>query len=256
MYKIYPYQFQYVPCNIPSDGTPRELFEDCFEGCQCSYDSCQNSDGDILCTCLTHGLWYSFDGRLLPEVLTPESRAVVQECHNACKCSTTCINRVVQHGIRVQLELFVDATKGLSVRTLEPLKRGQFVCEYAGEILTESEARNVAEILSPADMNFLFTLRENLSQGVHCTYYYPRHKGNIGRFINHSCEPNLSVVPVRIRNSIPHLCLFASRDISEATEVTYDYGHGSAVSDSENSGTVCRCGTAMCKGFLPGYNVF
>ena len=120
------------------------------------------------------------------------------------------------------------------------------VCGHWNHLSEDSLCVNTREKYSPNPR----------PEGVHCTYYYPRHKGNIGRFINHSCEPNLSVVPVRIRNSIPHLCLFASRDISEATEVTYDYGHGSAVSDSENSGTVCRCGAAMCKGFLPGDNVF
>jgi len=62
-----------VPCNIPSDGTPRELFEDSFEGCKCPSESCQDSNGGILSTCLTHGLWYSSDGLLLPEV-----REVVQ----------------------------------------------------------------------------------------------------------------------------------------------------------------------------------
>ena len=39
--------------------------------------------------------------------------------------------------------------------------------------------------------------------------------GNIGRYANHSCDPNIVIVPVRIQTVIPHLALVASRDINK-----------------------------------------
>ena len=50
--------------------------------------------------------------------------------------------------------------------------------------------------------------------------------GNIGRFINHSCDPNIYTVPVFIEyqdKRLPHSCFFALRDIPAYEELCYDY---------------------------------
>ena len=47
-------------------------------------------------------------------------------------------------------------------------------------------------------------------------------KGNIARFINHSCEPNLYVEKWWV-NRVPRLGLFAKRPIAEGEEVSYNY---------------------------------
>ena len=39
--------------------------------------------------------------------------------------------------------------------------------------------------------------------------------GNIGRYANHCCDPNVLIVPVRIETIIPHLALVAGRDIPQ-----------------------------------------
>ncbi len=38
------------------------------------------------------------------------------------------------------MEIFRSVGRGWAVRTMERLAKGKFVCEYAGEILTESTA--------------------------------------------------------------------------------------------------------------------
>ncbi|KAI5715781.1 hypothetical protein M8J77_022366 [Diaphorina citri] len=47
--------------------------------------------------------------------------------------------------------------------------------------------------------------------------------GNIGRYINHSCEPNCLVVPIRVNCVYPSLAIFAKTDIGVDEEITYDY---------------------------------
>lgn len=47
--------------------------------------------------------------------------------------------------------------------------------------------------------------------------------GNIGRYINHSCDPNCTLLPVRVNSVYPSLAIFARRGIEEGEEVTYDY---------------------------------
>lgn len=94
------------------------------------------------------------------------------------------------------------------------------------------------------------------------TFVDPTFVGNVGRFLNHSCEPNLLMVPVRIDSMVPKLALFAARDICKEEELSYDYSgrycNCLPVKDQENlqpankeSKKPCYCGAKLCTGFLP-----
>merc|ERR1719219_2173222 len=50
--------------------------------------------------------------------------------------------------------------------------------------------------------------------------------GNLSRFINHSCDPNLNIFSVYINNldpNMPQLAMFARRDIKRGEQITFDY---------------------------------
>lgn len=99
-------------------------------------------------------------------------RTYIQECGGVCQCEPDCINRVVQKGPTKRFEVFivschsalmlcpmcslmfrkssssctslsqvyfVSASKGWGLRTVEPLCRGSFLFEYAGEVVTNAE---------------------------------------------------------------------------------------------------------------------
>lgn len=227
-----------------------ELFEEVFDGCVCNQETCDTSQ-DSDCVCQKHGKCYSIGGYLKESALKSGNCSVVQECSLNCRCSKKCKNRVIQEGIKVKLKVFKHVYKGLGLKTLQDIKRGQFVCEYAGEVLLESEARRRIENMTETDMNYLFILREHFQSGTVCTYIDPQYKGNIGRFINHSCCPNLSIVPVRVDTMVPHVCLFASRDIAAEEEVTYDYGQHGCPSSDMSKRHPCKCGSEQCRGYLP-----
>lgn len=224
---------------------PTDLFEEILGGCCCNVESCCDD-----CSCQVYGNPYTDSGILVDSALEAGSTAVVQECNSLCKCSDQCRNRVTQKGIIVRLEVFKHDEKGLGLRTLDFVRRGQFICEYAGEVIPELEAQNRLDALTKDDMNYLFILREHFKSSIFCTYIDPRYKGNIGRFINHSCNPNLCVVPVRVNNMIPRVCLFASRDILAGEEVTYDYGQNNC-DKVKASIILCKCESENCRGYLP-----
>ncbi len=58
------------------------------------------------------------------------------------------MNRVVARGIRLPLEVFKTERKGWGVRCLVDIPVGSFVCDYAGLILTDSEAVSAAGCLT------------------------------------------------------------------------------------------------------------
>ena len=100
-----------------------------------------------------------------------------------------------------------------------------------------------------------------------CTYIDATHFGNVGRMINHSCQPNLYMVPARVNNSIPRAALFALRVILPGEELAYEYsgdldgGRNETLNKSVDNEQeqlltcaklkVCCCGVDNCRGYLP-----
>ncbi|GFS20713.1 histone-lysine N-methyltransferase SETMAR [Elysia marginata] len=107
---------------------------------------------------------------------------------------------------------------------MESLKRLSFVCEYAGELIDKAEAKKrLQEADKSGESNYLICLKEHSQGSFLCTFVDPRHVGNLGRFINHSCDPNLVMLPVRVNHSIPRLALFSRQDLEAGEELTFDY---------------------------------
>nr|XP_020646695.1 histone-lysine N-methyltransferase SETMAR [Pogona vitticeps] len=252
-----PPAFQYSPDHVAGkEGGPHPS-EISFPGCSCHSASCLVSK----CSCLPYGenynnLCINNEGNEL------DFSKPIFECNTMCQCGELCQNRVIQRGLQFRLEVFKTAKKGWGLRTVEFIPKGRFVCEYAGEILDFGEAHRRIQLQTPSDPNYIIALREHLWDGrIMETYVDPTHIGNIGRFLNHSCEPNLFMVPIRIDSVVPKLALFAARDICEGEELTYDYSgryHNylpikdqDRLQQDEESKKACYCGANLCTGFLP-----
>ena len=106
-------------------------------------------------------------------------------------------------------------------------------------------------------MNYLFVLDEAFGNGkTSQTYIDARFKGSIARFINHSCEPNLYLVAVRVDNEIPRIAMFAKRDIMPGEELSYHYcagnsGDRKAEMSVDRARKQCYCGSPACQKYLP-----
>ncbi|XP_016146613.1 histone-lysine N-methyltransferase SETDB1-A-like isoform X2 [Sinocyclocheilus grahami] len=84
-----------------------------------------------------------------------------------------------------------------------------------------------------------------------CYIIDARQEGNLGRFINHSCSPNLFVQNVFVDTHdlrFPWVAFFASKRIKAGTEVTWDYNY--KVGSVEGKVLLCCCGSLRCTGRL------
>ncbi|KAL6602158.1 SET domain-containing protein [Neocallimastix californiae] len=170
------------------------------------------------------------------------NRAVLIECANDCPCGKYCRNKRFQRKEYAQVEVFQTEKKGYGLRTLTPLKPGQFVMEYAGEIITYSDFLQRTQEYSKEGLKHFYFMSLKKDEMIDAT-----RKGNLARFMNHSCNPNCElqkwVVGSRLR-----MGLFTLRNIEKNEELTFDY----QFERYGNQAQPCYCGEPCCTGFIGG----
>uniref|UniRef100_A0A8C3A6V7 Euchromatic histone-lysine N-methyltransferase 1a n=1 Tax=Cyclopterus lumpus TaxID=8103 RepID=A0A8C3A6V7_CYCLU len=229
-----PDNFKYIPDNCVT--SPLNIDRDIthLQHCSCT-DDCSSST--CMCGQLSLQCWYDRRSNYHLDFCQREP-PVLFECNHACSCWRTCRNRVVQNGLRARLQLFRTQKMGWGVRAMQDIPQGTFICEYVGEIITDAEADK------RENDSFLFTL-ENKVGDVHCID--ARLFGNIGRFINHLCEPNLLAVRVFTMHQdlrFPRIAFFSSKSIKAGDQIGFDYGdHYWRVKSKYFS---CQCGSFKC----------
>ncbi|XP_057580241.1 histone-lysine N-methyltransferase EHMT1 isoform X3 [Hippopotamus amphibius kiboko] len=230
-----PSNYKYVSQNCVTSPMNIDRNITHLQYCVC-IDDCSSSN--CMCGQLSMRCWYGKDGRLLPEFNMAEP-PLLFECNHACSCWRTCRNRVVQNGLRTRLQLYRTQNMGWGVRSLQDIPLGTFVCEYVGELISDSEA-DVRE-----EDSYLFDL-DNKDGELYCID--ARFYGNVSRFINHHCEPNL--VPVRVFMShqdlrFPRIAFFSTRLIEAGEQLGFDYG--ARFWDIKGKLFGCRCGSPKCR---------
>ena len=228
------YLSQYVKTNVPGPGCNRELLSEQYVGCTCEKD-CEVET----CSCLQNfGSAYDTNGILTESFVKQQTSKPILECGDDCSCKmNSCSNRVVQKGVTAKFGVCYFEGKGFGLKILENLQRCSFVCEYAGEIVDRAEAKKRLQVTDSSGLsNYLICLREHVFNGDICTFVDPCCVGNLGRFINHSCDPNLIMLPVRINHSIPRLALFSRKDLKVGEELTFDYSGNATFSCDQNQG--------------------
>ena len=147
--------------------------------------------------------------------------------------------------------------KGNGVCTQVDICRGTCIGEYVGEVVTGAQAKE--RLCSRRNTSlpcYVVQYREHTGTGtVITTNIDATYKGNIMRFVNHSCSPNLVMVAVRSDSIVPRLCLFASEDISTGKELCFSYYGSTGAEVSRETLQLgkqpCYCGSANCVRFLP-----
>ncbi|XP_069871271.1 histone-lysine N-methyltransferase EHMT1 isoform X5 [Dipodomys merriami] len=230
-----PTNYKYVSQNCVTSPMSIDRNITHLQYCVC-VDDCSSST--CMCGQLSMRCWYNKDGRLLPEFNMAEP-PLIFECNHACSCWRNCRNRVVQNGLRARLQLYRTQDMGWGVRSLQDIPLGTFVCEYVGELISDTEA-DVRE-----EDSYLFDL-DNKDGEVYCID--ARFYGNVSRFINHHCEPNL--VPVRVFMShqdlrFPRIAFFSTRLIQAGEQLGFDYGE--RFWDIKGKLFSCRCGSPKCR---------
>lgn len=187
-------------------------------------------------------------------------RVEISECNDNCSCNDSCVNRVVQKGRTVPLEIFETNRCGFGVRSTKNLVRGQFIELYLGEVITEAELNRREAAAEAGSTSYIYSLDWFSSQQVY--HIDGQNFGSAMRFVNHSCNPNAGTFTVLNHKStkqLHHVAFFAIKDIPAGTEITIDYtpqaaGQTYQLQDADEGMERCYCGALNCRKmlWLPG----
>ena len=130
---------------------------------------------------------------------------------------------------------------------MEDVVSGQFVIEYVGEVIDVSECPERMK----GRRHFYFlsidgqTGRNNERLVSRVVGIDASQKGNLARFINHSCDPNCATQKWTV-NGRTRVGIFAIKDISHGMELTFDYKFERIGCKKQR----CLCGSFNCRGWL------
>ncbi|KAJ5620031.1 histone H3 methyltransferase SUV39H1/Clr4 [Penicillium lagena] len=230
------------------EPTPQEFLYGCSCDPICSDKcACLYKDEDTSETIIP----YSNEGLLTSDFL--ERKVMISECSSQCECSSSssdekCWNHVVQEGRTINLVIFHTGPRGFGLRSPSPIRKGQFIDRYLGEVISKEKA-SIREDGSEKDQSYLFSL----DWSGECKYVVDAQKfGTITRFMNHSCNPNCKLIPVSTEQGDNHflydLAFFALRDIPADTELTFDYNPDAEMVETIDPDAVkCLCGEENCR---------
>uniref|UniRef100_A0A1B6KAF0 Histone-lysine N-methyltransferase n=2 Tax=Graphocephala atropunctata TaxID=36148 RepID=A0A1B6KAF0_9HEMI len=175
----------------------------------------------------------------------PESdclnRILMVECNPlVCPAGEKCCNQLFEKRQYPPLQPYQSQTRGWGLKTLVDLKKGDFVIEYVGEMIDEEEyKKRLTHMHENNEENFYFLTIDKdrmLDAGP---------KGNVARFMNHSCQPNCETQKWTV-NGDTRVGLFALCDIPANSELVFNYNLESIGSDKKP----CMCGAPNCSGFI------
>lgn len=169
------------------------------------------------------------------------NRALFIECDpKVCRAGEKCRNQRFKKREYAKTKPFKTPDAGWGLRSIEPIKKGEFVVEYVGELIDEEECqRRLTKMNEENQTNFYFLTIDKdkiIDAGP---------KGNLARFMNHSCQPNCETQKWMVRGATC-VGLFALQDIPADTELTFNYN----LDCRGNEKTKCVCRAQNCSGFI------
>ncbi|CAG9559091.1 unnamed protein product [Danaus chrysippus] len=119
----------------------------------------------------------------------------------------------------LQVAYFKD--KGRGVVATKAFQRGEFVVEYAGELVGVAEARERERLYAQDPTKGCYMYYFRLQDQQYCIDATSE-SGRLGRLVNHSRTGNLVTKALWVDG--PRLVLVAGTDVQPGDELTYDYG--------------------------------
>ena len=170
------------------------------------------------------------------------NRMLMIECGPKCTLGDHCLNKRFQKCQSAKVETFKTKKKGWGLRTSTELPAGSFIMEYVGEVVRSKELRSRVKKYTRQKIkhHYFMALRSDEIIDATC-------KGNLTRFINHSCEPNCETQKWTVNGEL-RIGFFTIKNLQAGEEITFDYQFQRYGKKAQK----CYCDTPSCRGYIGG----
>lgn len=145
------------------------------------------------------------------------NRMLLIECGPKCVVGDRCTNRRFQKHENSPCNIFKTEKKGYGLIATSYIPAGVFIMEYVGEVLNSKQFEKRANDYSK-QMNAHYYF---MALSSDCVIDATK-KGNISRFINHSCDPNAETQKWTVNGEL-RIGFFSKKPIMADDEITFDY---------------------------------
>lgn len=159
-----------------------------------------------------------------------------------CNCGVDCQNQRFQRKQYASVSVIRTEKKGYGLRANADLSPNDFIFEYIGEVINEQTFRKRTIAYDEEGIKHFYFMSLTKSEFVDATK-----KGNLGRFCNHSCNPNCYVDKWVVGDKL-RMGIFAERHIKAGEELVFNYNVDRYGADPQP----CYCGELNCTGYIGG----
>jgi len=153
-----------------------------------------------------------------------------------------CLNQRFQRKEYAAVTVFKTEKKGYGLRADVDLRPNDFIFEYLGEVINEPNFRRRMRQYDDEGIKHFYFMSLNKGEFIDATK-----KGNLGRFCNHSCNPNCYVDKWVVGDKL-RMGIFAERHVKAGEELVFNYNVDRYGADPQP----CYCGEPNCTGFIGG----
>ncbi|XP_031779694.1 histone-lysine N-methyltransferase SETD2 isoform X1 [Nasonia vitripennis] len=168
------------------------------------------------------------------------NRLLMIECGSRCVVGDRCTNKRFQNCEYANCEVFRTEKKGFGLRATTNLEAGDFIMEYVGEVLDPKDFRKRAKEYSKDKNRHYYFMALKSDQIIDATM-----KGNISRFINHSCDPNAETQKWTVNGEL-RIGFFNKKFVAAGEEITFDYHFQRYGKEAQK----CFCEATNCRGWI------
>ncbi|KAF8525700.1 hypothetical protein JB92DRAFT_2701103 [Gautieria morchelliformis] len=171
------------------------------------------------------------------------NRLTQVECQeDDCRCRSHCQNQRFQHKLYAPFHIVQTEMKGFGLRAAADLPKDTFIYEYIGEVVSHpSFVKRMRDYADEGIRHFYFMMLQK-DEFIDATK-----KGGVGRFANHSCNPNCYVAKWTVGKKV-RMGIFSKRSVKKDEELTFNYN----VDRYGHEAQPCYCGETKCVGFIGG----
>lgn len=192
--------FTYIKNNVYLARHSKKSKDDIGAGCECTLTPKQVAAGVSGC------------GR---ECL---NRVMSIECDRDCQLGELCSNQRFQKHKNARCAVFITEMKGYGVFASTHIPKNTFIMEFVGEVVTMTEFKKRSKEYAKKKLRHCYVM--GASSGNHLID--ATQKGNLTRFINHSCDPNAETQKWTV-NGEGRIGIFTKRNIKQFEEITINY---------------------------------